>query len=86
MHFYYIFQTDGNGDPDEVQLDAEMEKVFAGTNRDNEKFDVTQFRDGDSNETKGDRQGIPPPKYHELDYDGKCYNLFYFLYVFFCCK
>lgn len=36
----YSFQTEGHGDPDEVHLDDEMEKVFAGT----EKFS-TQFTD-----------------------------------------
>lgn len=38
-------QTDGNGGPDEVQLDAEMEKVFAGPTRENrqDKFDVAQL-------------------------------------------
>lgn len=65
-------QTDGNGDPDEVQLDAEMEKVFAGPNRDKE-FDVSQFC-ADDNETKG--SGLPPPKYHEQDCDGKIFILF----------
>lgn len=43
-----MLQTDQNGDPDEVKLDAEMEKVFAGPDRDREKFDVAQFRDDDN--------------------------------------
>lgn len=44
----FILQTDKNGHPDEVKLDAEMEKVFAGKDRDREKFDVDQFRDDDN--------------------------------------
>ncbi|GAB0097042.1 hypothetical protein DMENIID0001_126340 [Sergentomyia squamirostris] len=32
-----------NGDPNEVQLDEEMEKVFAGSDRDKEKFNVLQL-------------------------------------------
>lgn len=39
-------KTDGHGGPDEVQLDAEMEKVFAGPGtREHrpEKFDVAQL-------------------------------------------
>ncbi|XP_068149698.1 band 3 anion transport protein isoform X2 [Drosophila tropicalis] len=35
----------GNEDPDEVLLDSEMEKVFAGTNARKDKFDVTTFQD-----------------------------------------
>ncbi|XP_055701079.1 band 3 anion transport protein isoform X5 [Phlebotomus papatasi] len=35
-------QTD-NGDPNEVQLDEEMEKVFAGSDREKEKFSVLQL-------------------------------------------
>ncbi|KAH8333380.1 hypothetical protein KR067_011160 [Drosophila pandora] len=35
----------GNEDPDEVLLDSEMEKVFAGNNARKEKFDVTTFQD-----------------------------------------
>ncbi|XP_037043822.1 anion exchange protein 2 isoform X2 [Bradysia coprophila] len=42
------FGTDKNGDPDEVKLDAEMEKVFAGKGREREKFDVGQFRDDEN--------------------------------------
>lgn len=41
IFFFYFLQTEGNGDPDEVHLDDEMEKVFAGT----EKFTVAQFSD-----------------------------------------
>ncbi|KAJ6644523.1 Anion exchange protein 2 [Pseudolycoriella hygida] len=41
-------KTDKNADPDEVKLDTEMEKVFAGPDRDREKFDVAQFRDDDN--------------------------------------
>ncbi|XP_059613187.1 anion exchange protein 3 isoform X2 [Phlebotomus argentipes] len=32
-----------NGDPNEVQLDEEMEKVFAGSDREKEKFNVLQL-------------------------------------------
>ncbi|XP_030372868.1 band 3 anion transport protein isoform X5 [Scaptodrosophila lebanonensis] len=35
----------GNEDPDEVLLDSEMEKVFAGTNKRQDKFDVKTFQD-----------------------------------------
>ncbi|KAH8270096.1 hypothetical protein KR018_003994 [Drosophila ironensis] len=35
----------GNEDPDEVLLDSEMEKVFAGNNARKDKFDVTTFQD-----------------------------------------
>ncbi|KAH8380652.1 hypothetical protein KR009_011982 [Drosophila setifemur] len=35
----------GNEDPDEVLLDSEMEKVFAGPNARKEKFDVNTFQD-----------------------------------------
>ncbi|KAL9905640.1 band 3 anion transport protein isoform X5 [Glossina fuscipes] len=35
----------GNEDPDEVLLDSEMEKVFAGPSTLKEKFDVTTFQD-----------------------------------------
>lgn len=46
MSFFLFEKTDGNGGPDEVQLDAEMEKVFAGPGtREHrpEKFDVAQL-------------------------------------------
>ncbi|KAM8709641.1 hypothetical protein ACLKA7_016450 [Drosophila subpalustris] len=35
----------GNEDPDEVLLDSEMEKVFAGANARKDKFDVNTFQD-----------------------------------------
>ncbi|XP_030238228.1 anion exchange protein 3 isoform X7 [Drosophila navojoa] len=35
----------GNEDPDEVLLDSEMEKVFAGAKQRKEKFDVSTFQD-----------------------------------------
>ncbi|KAH8415596.1 hypothetical protein KR222_006022 [Zaprionus bogoriensis] len=35
----------GNEDPDEVLLDSEMEKVFAGSNARKDKFDVNTFQD-----------------------------------------
>ncbi|XP_017842081.1 anion exchange protein 3 isoform X3 [Drosophila busckii] len=35
----------GNEDPDEVLLDAEMEKVFAGSSKRKDKFDVNTFQD-----------------------------------------
>lgn len=35
----------GNEDPNEVYLDSEMEKVFAGPSAHKEKFDVTTFQD-----------------------------------------
>ncbi|XP_020816601.1 anion exchange protein 3 isoform X5 [Drosophila serrata] len=35
----------GNEDPDEVLLDSEMEKVFAGNSARKDKFDVTTFQD-----------------------------------------
>ncbi|KRG05964.1 uncharacterized protein Dmoj_GI13032, isoform E [Drosophila mojavensis] len=35
----------GNEDPDEVLLDSEMEKVFAGAKARKEKFDVSTFQD-----------------------------------------
>lgn len=48
MIFVFVWKkTDGHGGPDEVQLDAEMEKVFAGPGgaREHrpEKFDVAQL-------------------------------------------
>lgn len=46
--FFFSSQTDKNGDPDEVKLDAEMEKVFAGKDRERDKFDVAQFRDDEN--------------------------------------
>lgn len=57
------FQNDGNGDPNEVQLDAEMEKVFAGVEN-QDKFDVSKLSDANqqqqSTESKNDSE----------DYDG----------------
>ena len=38
-------KKNGNEDPNEVLLDSEMEKVFAGTINNKEKFDVTNFQD-----------------------------------------
>jgi len=35
----------GNEDPDEVLLDSEMDKVFAGTSTRKDKFDVNTFQD-----------------------------------------
>ncbi|XP_032599361.1 anion exchange protein 3 isoform X7 [Drosophila grimshawi] len=35
----------GNEDPDEVLLDSEMDKVFAGSSKRKEKFDVNTFQD-----------------------------------------
>lgn len=59
-------QNDSNGDPDEVQLDAEMEKVFAGTIRDKDKFDVSQLTGS------GDSSGATTPlKFHDKDAGGK---------------
>lgn len=43
--FVKILQFHGNEDPDEVLLDSEMEKVFAGPSTLKEKFDVTTFQD-----------------------------------------
>lgn len=65
-----IFQTDGNGGPDEVQLDAEMEKVFAGPGtRENkqDKFDVAQLT-GDTEATERDAQ-----RFKDSDSDCKCF-------------
>lgn len=42
--FFYL-QSGGNEDPNEVLLDSEMEKVFAGPTALKEKFDVTTFQD-----------------------------------------
>lgn len=53
-----FFQTDGNGGPDEVQLDTEMEKVFAATgNREAkpDKFDMAQLI-GDAETKERDTQ------------------------------
>lgn len=58
-------QTDGNGDPDEVQLDAEMEKVFAGSDRDKDKFDVSQL----TGAADGKHQS-GPNKFQDHDVDG----------------
>ncbi|XP_015043260.2 anion exchange protein 3 isoform X7 [Drosophila pseudoobscura] len=38
-------KSGGNEDPDEVLLDSEMEKVFAGTSARKDKFDVNTFQD-----------------------------------------
>nr|XP_036219890.1 band 3 anion transport protein isoform X5 [Bactrocera oleae] len=38
-------KSTGNEDPNEVYLDSEMEKVFAGPSAHKEKFDVTTFQD-----------------------------------------
>lgn len=59
--FLWNFQNDGNGDPNEVQLDAEMEKVFAGVEN-QDKFDVSKLSDQQqqSTESKNDSE----------DYDG----------------
>ncbi|XP_053956545.1 anion exchange protein 3 isoform X1 [Anastrepha ludens] len=38
-------KSTGNEDPNEVFLDSEMEKVFAGPSAHKEKFDVTTFQD-----------------------------------------
>ncbi|XP_058985729.1 anion exchange protein 3-like isoform X3 [Musca domestica] len=38
-------KSSGNEDPNEVHLDSEMEKVFAGPSALKEKFDVTTFQD-----------------------------------------
>lgn len=46
-----------------------MEKVFAGTIRDKEKFDVMQLTgSGESS------AATTPLKYHDKDVDGKCYK------------
>lgn len=45
FHFFFTFQSGGNEDPNEVLLDSEMEKVFAGPSSLKEKFDVTTFQD-----------------------------------------
>lgn len=71
MISFFNLQTDKNGDPDEVKLDAEMEKVFAGKQ---EKFDVTQFRDDDNSRKTS--------KFSDQAYD--CKNIHYsliFLYI-----
>ncbi|EDW37547.1 GL16293 [Drosophila persimilis] len=38
-------KSGGNEDPDEVLLDSEMDKVFAGTSARKDKFDVNTFQD-----------------------------------------
>lgn len=45
--FYFLCRLlqSGNEDPDEVLLDSEMDKVFAGSNARKEKFDVNTFQD-----------------------------------------
>lgn len=45
--FYFLCRPlqSGNEDPDEVLLDSEMDKVFAGSNARKEKFDVNTFQD-----------------------------------------
>lgn len=64
---FFGLQTDGNGGPDEVQLDAEMEKVFAvpgAREHKQDKFDMAQLvgsaesKDHDSQRSK--------------DYDSDC--------------
>lgn len=45
MFFVFYLQSGGNEDPNEVLLDSEMEKVFAGPTALKEKFDVTTFQD-----------------------------------------
>lgn len=47
-----------NGDPDEVQLDAEMEKVFAGSDKD--KFNMSQITAGDQTATSPGRKVSSP--------------------------
>lgn len=67
-------QTDGNGGPDEVQLDAEMEKVFAGPGtRENrqDKFDMAQLV-GDTDTKERDAQ-----RYKDHDNDGKWFYLLF---------
>lgn len=71
-HFYLFLpfhshnsQTDGNGDPDEVQLDEEMEKVFAGPDRDKDKFDVSQL----TSVTEGKAHNVAT-KFQDHDVDG----------------
>lgn len=68
MELSLRLQTDGNGDPDEVKLDAEMEKVFAGTTHDKEKFDIKQFADAGDNQPESTKL---KSKYNEDDYDCK---------------
>lgn len=74
-------QTDGNGGPDEVQLDAEMEKVFAGpVARENkqDRFDVAQLI-GDTEAKERDAQ-----RFKDYDSDCKCFSmLFVHFHVFF---
>lgn len=78
---FHLKKTDGNGGPDEVQLDAEMEKVFAGPGtREHrpEKFDVAQLI-GDVEQGK-ERES---QRFKDSDSDGKCiYFYFYFLVLF----
>lgn len=45
FHFLCRLLQSGNEDPDEVLLDSEMDKVFAGSNARKEKFDVNTFQD-----------------------------------------
>lgn len=68
MELSSCLQTDGNGDPDEVKLDAEMEKVFAGTTHDKEKFDIKHFSDAGDNQPESTKL---KSKYNEDDYDCK---------------
>lgn len=79
--FSFFYQTDGNGGPDEVQLDAEMEKVFAGPgnraggggsgdNNRQEKFNVAQLI-GDAEAKDRDAQ-----RFKDYDSDCKCFFLF----------
>lgn len=78
LSFYFPFtcrQTDGNGGPDEVQLDAEMEKVFAvagpGTRENrHDKFDVAQLiGDAEARERESAR-------FKDYDSDCKCFFVF----------
>lgn len=48
-----------------MQLDAEMEKVFAGPDRDKDKFDVSQLTSG----AEGKSQNVAS-KFQDHDVDG----------------
>lgn len=61
-----LFQTDKNADPDEVKLDAEMEKVFAGPTRDKERFHLSMLHDSPDSK-------YGPPKYTEHSLDCKLF-------------
>lgn len=69
--FFFCALQSGNEDPDEVLLDSEMDKVFAGNSARKDKFDVNTFQDNSQlpiGSRKKNSSEYPSDKHNNISY------------------